>query len=80
MRRYSKGRSPKRPYNPNTMYGRRGLRREADERIANYTPEEKQSYDEIGCGVKIILFAVLSIIGYIIYLTSGMEGLIKWLK
>lgn len=47
--------------NPNTKYGRKRMRQEAEERIANYTPEEKAEYNKISCLVTAIIFVITTI-------------------
>jgi hypothetical protein len=66
----------RKPYNPNTKYGRRKLREQAHENYQNMTPAEQDEYNMNGC---IFTVVILVVIGGIIYLFSGPEGLLKWL-
>jgi len=69
-----------RQYNPNTKYGRRKMREQAYNNIANYTPEEKKEYNKISIGLGFALFVICIIISILIFIISGPEALIKWLK
>ena len=68
------------PHNPNTAYGRRKMREEAYNRISNYTPEEKAEYNKIKFGCGVIMFVGFIIICVLIYIISGPEALLKWLR
>jgi hypothetical protein len=67
-------------YNPNTKYGRRKMREQAYNNIANYTPEEKEEYNKIKFGLGLAFFAIFIIICILIFFIAGPEALIKWLK
>ncbi|MBW8327428.1 MAG: hypothetical protein K0M50_21870 [Prolixibacteraceae bacterium] len=66
-------------YNPNTKYGRRKMREQAYNNIANYTPEEKDEYNKIKFGVGLTLFFFFIILCVLIFVIAGPEALIKWL-
>jgi uncharacterized protein YqhQ len=70
----------RKPYNPNTAYGRRKMREEAYNRISNYTSEEKAEYNKIKFGCGAIMFVGFIIVCFLIYVISGPEALIKWLR
>lgn len=70
----------RKPYNPNTKYGRRKLRDQAHYNYVNGTPEYRREVDNIGAIVWVVIIAIVIIIGFIIYSVSGVEGLLKWLK
>jgi len=67
-------------YNPNTKYGRRKMREQAYNNIANYTPEEKEEYNKIKFGMGLTFFVIFIIICVLIFVIAGPEALIKWLK
>ncbi len=67
-------------YNPNTKYGRKKLREQAYNNIANYTPKEKEEYDKISFGCGIVSFVIFIIVCILIFIIAGPEVLIKWLK
>jgi hypothetical protein len=65
----------RKPYNPNTAYGRKKLSEENAEWKANLPPEERAKVESFS------FFSVLLIVGVIIliiYLFSGSEGVMKW--
>ena len=65
----------RKPYNPNTAYGRKKLREEAARNYANSTPEEKRQADNLGC----IILGVIVLIVFIIFAATGnIEGFFKW--
>ncbi|MGV8131406.1 MAG: hypothetical protein ACP5N7_04895 [Candidatus Pacearchaeota archaeon] len=67
-------------YNPNTKYGRKKMRQQSLNNIANYTPEEKAEYQKtmMGCYVFIIVFVVFVFI--LIYYFAGEKAALKWLR
>lgn len=67
-------------YNPNTKYGRRKMREQAYNNIANYTPEEKAEYNKIQFGMGLVFFVIFIIVCVLIVVISGPEALISWLK
>jgi hypothetical protein len=68
---------PRRGYNPNSKYGRRKMRQEFNQRYANMTPAERSENDFGSCVIgAIIIFIVL----LIVFLFSGSEGVINYLK
>lgn len=70
----------RKPYNPNSAYGRRKLREQAAYNYANATPEEKAARDEIGCWVWAIVLAIVIIIGIIGFSSGNEKGFLKWLS
>jgi hypothetical protein len=63
----------RKPYNPNTKYGRKKLREEAERNIANYTPEQKAEYQ----GYIVIIFIIMVVVIFIVYQTCGTKGVRK---
>jgi len=53
----------RKPYNPNTQYGRKKLREQATENYNNLDPESKKDADFIGC----IFVIVIAIIGFLLF-------------
>lgn len=70
----------RKPYNPYTKYGKRKIREQAQIEYNNYTPEEKQEFDKTNFGCNVLLFVIFISICIVIFLVSGPEALIKWLK
>lgn len=67
----------KKPYNPNTAYGRRKLREQAAQNYANMTPQQQQKHDTTKFWVTLI---ILIVVGGLIFLTGGSGALTKWLS
>jgi hypothetical protein len=67
----------RKPYNPNTVYGRRKLREQAQQSYENMTPSEKSEVDawKWGC----LLIVIVAVILYAI-LTGDWNGALKWLS
>lgn len=70
----------RKPYNPNTKYGRRKLREQAQYNYDNGTPEYRRDIDNIKIVVWLVVLGIAALFGLMVYATSGTEGLIKWLK
>ncbi len=70
----------RRPLNPNTKYGRKKLREEADYNYQNGTPEYRESIDQIGCAVWSFIIVIAIIIFILIALIKGTDSAINWLK
>lgn len=68
---------PKKPYNPNTAYGRRKLREQAAQNYANMTPQQKQEHDSTKFWIMLI---ILIVVGGLIFLIGGTGALLKWLS
>lgn len=68
--------SSKKPYNPNTAYGRRKLREQSALNYANMTEVEKNNHDTSKFLVGLV---ILIVVGGLIFILSGTDGLIKWL-
>lgn len=65
------------PYNPHTKYGRKKIRQQALQYSNSLPREERKNFNLISNFFTII---VLAIICAFIFLTSGSEGLLKWLS
>jgi hypothetical protein len=72
--------SPYKQYNPNTKYGRRKAREQAEYNIQHYTPEEKKEYNKINCGCQVALLLIFLLICSLILIISGPDALKHWLK
>lgn len=57
----------RKPYNPNTAYGRRKLREQFQRSYEQKTESEKQELDNSVTIARIVLFIVI-VIGYFLYL------------
>lgn len=66
----------RKPYNPNTKYGRRKLREDHYRRVENMTDEERSKLEAntFGC---MLLFLIIG--GLIVFLLFGGDGLMRWL-
>jgi hypothetical protein len=67
----------RKPYNPNTKYGRRKLREQAQQTYENLSPEGKREWNAMGCIIAIIIIVV---VGGIIWLLAGPQAALKWLS
>ncbi|MDZ4072985.1 MAG: hypothetical protein U1C70_14275 [Sediminibacterium sp.] len=66
----------RKPYNPNTAYGKRKLREQSREEYENMTPDEQSA----ALSDAWMLFIVVVIFRIIMpFLTGGKEGVMKWL-
>ena len=63
---------PRKPYNPNSAYGRRKLREQAEEYRQNLPEDQKQDFD----ATKIIILLVILVIAIIVVMAGGNS---KWL-
>jgi len=66
----------RKPYNPNTSYGRKKLREEAERNRQEMSPEEKKSHD--GC-VALVFVGILVLVLLYILLTGDTKGAANWL-
>lgn len=66
----------RKPYNPNTKYGRKKLREEYYARRANMSDEERFENDSFSC---LFTAIILIVIGALIFFIGGSESLLKWL-
>lgn len=66
----------RKPYNPNTKYGRRKLNQAHYKRMAEMSQEDRDDVN-LRAGGCFLLFLIIG--GLIIYLLFGAEGLIRWL-
>lgn len=64
----------RKPYNPNTKYGRRKRREQADKYYDNLSPAEKSNFDTAKF---IILFVITAIMLTISYVCSGQDAIPK---
>ncbi len=65
----------RKPYNPNTAYGRRKLREEAARNIENLPPAEKANFK----AAYFLILLVILIVVFLIFLAAGNpEGFLKW--
>lgn len=67
-------------YNPNTKYGRRKARAQAQYNYDTGTPEYRNDINRIGCCVWSVIMVIAVIFGMLIYLAKGEAGLKSWLK
>lgn len=67
----------KKPYNPNTPYGRKKLREAAAQSYNNMSPQEKKVHDSSKFWIMLI---ILIIVGGLIFLIGGSGALTKWLS
>ena len=61
----------RKPYNPNTAYGRKKILEQAQNHVNNLPKEEKIQLDTI----KIVVFIIICFIAWLIL---GTEGFLKW--
>ena len=61
----------RKPYNPNTSYGRKKLREQAQKHYDQLPPEKKTEHNILG-------FVVLIVICIIMFLILGANGFLKW--
>lgn len=66
----------RKPYNPNTKYGRRKLNQAHHQRVQNMTHEERDDLNKRTAGCFIV---ALIVGGLIVFLIFGFDGLISWL-
>ena len=66
----------RKPYNPNTKYGRRKLREDHYRRVTNMTDDERSKLEanSFGC---LLLFIIIG--GLIVFFLFGGDGLMRWL-
>lgn len=56
------------------------MREQANNNIANYTPEEKNNYNKYKLGCEFTIFVVFIVVCLLIIVVAGPEALIRWLK
>ncbi len=67
----------RKPYNPNTKYGRKKLREQSHEHYSSLNESEKSEYD----ATKFIFYLILIIVfAGLIFLLGGSGALSKWLS
>ncbi|WPU91805.1 hypothetical protein SNE25_21030 [Mucilaginibacter sabulilitoris] len=67
--------APRKPYNPNTQYGRKKIRDENQAWLNSLPPEE---IAKINVNNTLWYVILLIIVGIIIYAVSGPSGLLHW--
>lgn len=70
----------RKPYNPNTKYGRRKLRDQAQYNYDNGTPEYRNDIDNMKNIVWLVVLVVCALIFILIWNIAGPEAALKWLK
>lgn len=55
----------RKPYNPNTAYGRRKLREQADKHYDNLGPEEKDKWDMTKFIIMLVITVIILTISYV---------------
>lgn len=70
-------RRQRKPYNPNTKYGRRKLREERAEYRASLSPGERKEYDAQQVVIYILIIAVICVV---LYLIGGERAVTKWFQ
>lgn len=67
----------RKPYNPNSAYGRKKLREEAERNYQNASPKEQAERDNIGC----IVILIIVVIAFLIFVLAGdTKGFLKWMS
>jgi hypothetical protein len=67
----------KRLPNPNTVYGRKRIRKEHEQWKQSLPQKEREDVESFGFWGTLI---VVGIIMFIVYLVSGPAGLLKWMR
>lgn len=67
----------RKPYNPNTKYGRKKIREEYAQRRAEMTPEERSGNDALAT---IVLIIIIIFIGGCAFLIGGKDAVLKTLS
>ena len=66
---------PRKPFNPNTPYGRKKLREQAEKYRQSLPEDQRQDFD----ATKIIIMLVIVVIAVLIFMAGG-SGALKWLS
>lgn len=66
----------RKPYNPNTAYGRKKLREQAQQHYENMPPEEQENHDFTKFIIVLIIVIVVLSIGFA---CGNTHGALKWL-
>lgn len=69
-----------RGFNPNTKYGRRKMREQALQNIANYSPKEKAVHQKTMAGCYLFIVIAIIIVFFLLYYIAGEEAALKWLR
>lgn len=67
----------RKPYNPNTKYGRKKLREEYYQKYENMNADEKSEHNNL---TFILMLIAIVVFGGIAYLIGGPEALLSWLS
>jgi hypothetical protein len=67
----------RKPFNPNTKYGRRKMMEHNRSNYSNLSPEEKNEHDGMGWVIGIL---VIIVFGGLIFLIGGGDALLDWLS
>lgn len=67
---------PRKPYNPNTAYGRKKLREQSQQNYYNMSPKKRAEVDSIRFWMWFIIIVVILIIGFA---TGNWTGIAKWM-
>ncbi len=67
----------RKPYNPNTKYGKKKLREQYNQNYNNMSSEEKSDHNST---VFILMLIAIIVFGGIIFLIGGSDALISWLS
>lgn len=67
----------RKPYNPNSNYGRKKLREQAAEEFEKLTPAQKADRQAKGVLIFIIILAVVFLL---FWLTGNPQGFVKWMS
>lgn len=70
----------RKPYNPNTKYGRRKLREEFNYKRYHGTPEEQRSAKSSENWAAFLTILFIIVVGGVIYAVAGLDGLMNWLR
>ena len=68
--------SHRKPYNPNTRYGRTKLREQAAEMFAHKTSDRVRNRDNLGC---LVLFIIVIVMSVLFFLISIQQAALNWL-
>lgn len=67
----------KKPYNPNTTYGRRKLREQSQEYYNNLPDDKKENFDNVKF---IIVVIIIGIVLLYVFLTGDTKSASKWIS
>jgi hypothetical protein len=67
----------RKPYNPNSKYGRKKLREQVYQSYSNMNAEQKANHNQLEWIITII---ILIVVGGVIFLFGGSDALFNWAK